>query len=186
MIVERWLFSLPTKKRVAIADAVFLTEDSATQAAERDELRKKRQLGLHALAAISLAAIPAILSASLWESDGQMGARALAYSAVIFAAGFIAAAAGTFLTWFEPKLRRRAPTKRFVIGIDDEGDHDDQATQYWHLDWVEENAHTAIPTALVWRAIEFAIWVSILSSALLFATGLLVGGLGVLSALGRS
>jgi len=183
-MIKQWLFSLPTKKRVAIADAIFLTEDSAAQAAERDELRAKRQMGLHALAVASLAAIPAILSASLWESDDQAGARALAYAAVFFAIGFIAAAIGTFLTWFEPKLRRRAPTKRFVIGPDDQGDHDDQTSEYWQLDWVEENAHTAVPTAFVWRAVEFAIWVSVLASALLFATGLLVGGLGVLSALG--
>lgn len=173
--------NMPRRRRIALADAVFLRIDSADQKAERDDLRSKRQLGLNAMAVASLGAIPAILSASIWQTASQTGARSLAIAAVFFATGFIAAAVGIFSSWFEPALRRKAPEKRFIIGPEDSGDYDEQRDQFWQEEWVDEHAHLAVPNALAWRLVEFTVWVAIVASAIFFATGLLVGGIGVLT-----
>jgi hypothetical protein len=181
-MISNLLAQLPLKRRVALADAIFLDVEPKTVAQERSEIRKKRQDGLRALAAISLAAFPAILGASVWDGNDSGVARALASAAVYFAISFAVASAGMVLGWFEPMLRRKAPTKRFVIGPDDAGDYEDQSAEHHQLEWVEENAHTGIVQALAWRATALLLWVALIGSGFLFATALLVGGVGIGSA----
>jgi hypothetical protein len=173
---------LPERRRVAIADAVFLDVESKVVAGERAEIRKKRQDGFRALAVISLAAFPAILGASAWDSNDPTIARALAHAAIYFTISFAVASAGMVAGWFEPSLRRVAPRKRFIIGPDDAGDYEDQSSEHHELEWVQENAHTAIPRAFAWRALNFLLWTGLIASGALISTGLLVGGLGILNA----
>lgn len=179
-MIAKWIFNLPRRQRIAIADAVFLDADSEVLRVEREVLRGKRQIGLNAIVIASLSALPAILSASIWETDSQVGARSLATAAIFFTGSFIGSSLGTFLAWFEPGLRRKAPQKRFIIGPDDQGDYEDQSAEHSQEEWVDENAHLGIPKAVAWRLTECAIWVALIVSATLFATGLLVGGIGVL------
>lgn len=171
-MLSHWIATWPLDKRVAVADAVFLRELSGAQLEERNELRRKRDHGLHALAAAALTALIAVLGASALPADGRPLSQTLAY-AVSFLTGSLGCAAfGSFLSWFEPALRRKAPSKRFIIGPDDAGDYHDQEAQSLQRDWVEDNAHVGIPQALQWRFTAFGIWSSLILSAIFIALGI--------------